>query len=182
MAGDARTVRWATAAATTILVVAAAALLLVELSGREANPAWPVTASDEAGSRPVEAGPVARSTVERAPPLVNPDRELVVLPGPPPVPVDVRARVAEEATEAVASVREEVLATCRPALSELDGPASFTLHLSFDAAGKEVARGASSDSPVPAALQTCVLLAAAGTLRVDNAGTPMSVQVRLELP
>lgn len=182
MAGDARIGRWATAAATAILAVAAAALLLVELSGPKADPASPVTASDEAGSRPVELPPVARSPVERAPPLAAPDRELVVLPGAAPVPVDVRARVAEEATAAVASVREEVLATCRPALSELDGTASLTLHLSFDAAGKEVARSASADPPVPPALQTCVLLAAAGTLRVGNAGSPMSVRVRLELP
>ncbi|MEY2669030.1 MAG: hypothetical protein RJA59_1668 [Pseudomonadota bacterium] len=82
----------------------------------------------------------------------------------------------------MARVREVVLATCPAAVSELAGPAVFTVHLSFDSSGKEVARSASTDSPVPGALQTCILLAEAGALRVDSSGEPVSARVRLEMP
>jgi hypothetical protein len=82
----------------------------------------------------------------------------------------------------VGRVREVVLATCPAAVSELDGPAVFTVHLSFDASGKEVARSASTDSPAPRALQTCFLLAEAGALRVDPPGVPVSTRVELVMP
>ena len=104
-----------------------------------------------------------------------------MLPGPPPVPVDVRERVGSQAVAEVALLREVVRRDCR---SHLGGgsPIELTVDLSFDAAGREAGRSIIGSGPLPAALRTCVLLANAGSLRVDPPGAPMGARVQMELP
>ena len=182
-AEGAKTKRWALAAAAAILAVAAAALFVLERGVGGPAVASGSTPADTSASRGPATGGASLPPIPPAGQAgAQPGQGIVVRPSPPPVATDVRARVQEQATAAMARVREAVLATCKPQVAALDRPAVFTVQLSFDPSGREVGRGATPDGPMPEGLETCVLVAEAGAVHVDAPGAPMSAFVRLEIP
>jgi hypothetical protein len=96
-------------------------------------------------------------------------------------PPEVVARVAAEAGLALEQARPDFVARCAPR----DGPsgAKLTFNVTFDASGREIARGISEDRRLRApALASCLRRLPIGSLRVSPPGANVGVRVSMNLP
>lgn len=156
------------------------------LAPRGLEPASPVaTAPAPAVDRPAPAGPSAAPAAAPAA-LAAADEPPAPQAAPPgrPTPAVV-ARVAEEASLALERAREDLRARCvpagRPAGSGL--PARFTFNITFDASGREIARGISEDRRArDPEVAGCLRRLPFGTLRVTAPGANVGVRVAMSLP
>jgi hypothetical protein len=117
---------------------------------------------------------------------------LAAPPAPPPAPAPSRpgpelvSRVAEEATRVLESARPELAARCVPAEGLADEGARLTFNVTFDASGREIARGISEDRRARAtgatAVASCLRKLPIGSLRVAPPGTNVAVRVAMSFP
>jgi hypothetical protein len=157
----------------------------------------PGAAADASRTSPVahQPGPVPRL----APPDAGSDRGAPALPPLPApsspsaagasaparrAPPEVVARVAAEAGLALERARHDFVARCVPRDGGADrGAAKLTFNVTFDASGREIARGISEDrrSRAPA-LASCLRRLPMGSLRVSPPGANVGVRVSMNLP
>lgn len=154
-----------------------------EVAGRPA-PAPPGLAA-ERPSRPAPAGLASAPASPPAPGrLPVPPAGLALTPQGRPTPALV-ARVAEEASRGLERAKEELVARCVP-VDRPAGPAAgarFTFNLTFDAAGREIARGISEDRRAPdPEVAGCLRRFPLGSLRVSAPGASVGVRVAMTLP
>ncbi len=175
--------RRAAAGAWAILALSAAALgalLFLERGG-------PATAAP-----PAAAGPVAPAPAPIAAPVAAPAG------GAPPAPIQItlaqrpdpagpvapalRAAVDRQAAAEVATLRGEALTSCREEVADLAGPATYQVHLAFDAAGREQVRSVIAGDGASPGLRACLLARRPGALRIEAPGRPMAAEVRVDFP
>jgi hypothetical protein len=179
-----------------IASLTALATLLAFAGGRwAADAAAPAGLQHPARTRPPPPAPDARQadTTWRAPasaeappapppaPAANP---LELTPQGRPTPALV-TRVTEEASRQLESARAELLARCVPATGLPGGRATarFTFNVTFDASGREIARGISEDRRAPAPeVAGCLRRLPLGTLRVTAPGANVGVRLAMNLP
>lgn len=97
---------------------------------------------------------------------------------------ELMARVAAEAGQSLDAVRAELVARCVPPdrAGELGG-ARFTFNVTFDASGREIARGIGEDRRFRAPeVASCLRRLPLGTLRVSAPGANVGVRLALKLP
>jgi len=95
------------------------------------------------------------------------------------------AQVTEAARLGLEAARADLVARCLPAGRAGPGapPVPFTFHVTFDAGGREIARGIGEDRRARAPeVAGCLRRLPLGTLRVDPPGTSVGVRVALSLP
>lgn len=147
----------------------------------------PAPASHPPASHPPEDGAAWRSPASgeqwlAPPPQAAAPVELAPQGRPTPALV---TRVAEEATRGLESARAEILARCVPsgALPGGQPSARFTFNVTFDASGREIARGISEDRRARAPeVAGCLRRLPLGTLRVTAPGANVGVRVAMNLP
>ncbi len=150
------------------------------LGGVTAAAATPAPPAPDWRPRAPDPGPASPSPAPALPVRVEPAG---VSPGGRPSPALV-ARVAEEAGQALEAARPELTARCvPPGRPPGQAAARFTLNVTFDASGREIARGLSEDrgarSPEVAG---CLRRLPLGALRVSAPGANVGVRLALSLP
>jgi hypothetical protein len=142
-----------------------------ELPAQPYRYAWrPPALAPYATPAPAAAAP------QRAAPLLTPQGR--------PTPQLV-ARVAEETTRKLEESRSELIERCVPAnrLVHGDPGARFTFNVTFDASGREIARGIGEDRRLRAPeVASCLRKIPVGSLRVSPPGTTVGVRVAMHLP
>jgi hypothetical protein len=89
------------------------------------------------------------------------------------------ARVAHEATRVLEAARSDLAARCAPSGA---GGAQFTFNVTFDANGREIARGISEDRRHRAPrVASCLRKLPIGSLRVTPPGANVGVRVAMQL-
>lgn len=94
------------------------------------------------------------------------------------------ARVAEEASLGLEAARPELVARCVPPGRPADQASSrFTFNVTFDADGREIARGISEDrSARSPEVASCLRRLPLGALRVSAPGANVGVRLAFSLP
>jgi hypothetical protein len=92
--------------------------------------------------------------------------------------------VAQQARRKLEEVRPELIERCVPEPRRGDpGGATFTFNVTFDAGGREIARGISEDRRYRAPeVASCLRRLPLGSLRVPPPGAIVGVRVALNLP
>lgn len=179
--------------ATLLALVGVLSAAVLFLAGRWSAapaggaPAPAPAASIAAGRRPATA-PAERAWTPRPPSAATAAEAAPVQPATTsPVratPEQVAQATAETAALLEAS-REELKRRCWPAAGLPGGPseALVTFNVTFDATGREIARGLTEDRRARApGLASCLQRLPLGTLRVSPSGANVGVRVALRLP
>jgi hypothetical protein len=153
---------------------------------READPARDLPAyggSRYAGRAPAppSAAPAAVGPAYPAPPRAA---SALVTPQGRPTPQLV-ARVTREVTRKLEESRSELIERCVPAsrLAHGETSAKFTFNVTFDASGREIARGINEDRHLRAPeVASCLRKLPIGSLRVSAPGATVGVRVAMHLP
>ena len=176
--------RRAAGPATAILLAAG-----LFLAGRWTAPEAPAEAPERAPSEPLaptEAPAQASApSAAPAPPPPAPERAAARLAERPSANPALVGQAAAEARVQLESVRPALLSRCWPAegLGQGRDKARLTFHLTFDAAGREVARGISEDRTAPAgAFARCLRTLPIGTLAIPAPGARVGVRVAMSFP
>jgi hypothetical protein len=165
---------------------ALAIAVVVFLAGRWTASEEPATAAErQASPRPAAAAPAPAADPAFPPPSGPPERAV-------PRPAErlaatpqVVGLAAEEARAQLESVRPQLVSQCWPAggLGRGREKARLTFHLTFDAAGREVARGISEDRGAPAgSFARCLRTLPIGALSIPAPGARVGVRVALNFP
>jgi hypothetical protein len=163
------------------------ALLLAFAAGRwTADPAPPAAQQEpvarqeapvETSAFPPRSPPVAtpRTALAKAPPVAAPPP----LAGPAP---EVVARVTEEVKVKIETLRPQILSRCSPA-GGMAGGARLTFNLTFDASGREIARGITGQRTAPGAeLARCLREMDGIELAIPAPGASVAVAVPVTFP
>jgi hypothetical protein len=177
-----------------LLAAAVVAAVLIFLIGRwTADPAPAPVARAPAVPEPASA-PVAREPlrpVAAAPVPPAPAQSVPAAPAPParaaPVPVtpELATRVKTEATEQLELLRPEIVAQCWPrgGLPKGRTTASVTFNITFDAQGREIARGIAEDRRAPAGeFARCLRQLPASALAIAPPGSNIGVSIPVSYP
>ena len=170
------------AAPSAALAIAAVAFLAGRWSATGEHAA---AAERQATPRPAAAAPATAAEPAYPPPSGAPERA-----APRPVAriaatPQVVGLAAEGARAQLESVRPQLLSQCWPAggLGRGREKARITFHLTFDAAGREVARGISEDRGAPAgSFARCLRTLPIGSLAIPAPGARVGVRVALNYP
>jgi hypothetical protein len=172
----------------SVVVIIAATGLLVWWSKSSPEP----TASAEA---PLASPPTPLAAP--APPPPPPVRAVVEVPAAPaprpteqptapsPAPREVMiATATKQANEKFEAVRPQLVQRCwvESHAAESGGQAGVDLEITFDASGKEIARGGAELKGSVPGVGSCVRDLEAGRLRIDPPGEPVTVLVKVALP
>jgi hypothetical protein len=154
-------------------------------------------------ARPAAASPrAARELPRYAAPAASPRIATpAVAPAPAPAPApaaaepaartgratpELVARVTEEATAALEQTRAQLVERCQAegGLTGRSRGARFTFNVTFDANGREIARGINEDRRfrAPPELSRCVRSLPPGSLRVTPPGANVGVRVAMMFP
>jgi hypothetical protein len=137
----------------------------------------PLLADDPAPVAPREAPASAAppaSAPAAAPSLLTPQGR--------PTPA-LMARVVAEATRSFEAARADLTARCVPEARRAAPGARFTFNVTFDASGREIARGIGEDRRLRAPeVASCLRALPLGAVRVSPPGAPVGVRVALTLP
>jgi hypothetical protein len=174
---------------------AAVALALAFAAGRWSTGDEPRPAAGDRGAAPLRAAPGRVSPVERTlaggiafapPPAPVVAAAVPAAPASPArgVPREIVARVAAEASLGLERARQDLVARCVPGNASAGGPgAKLTFNVTFDASGREIARGISEDRRHRAPeIASCLRRLPLGSLRVSAPGANVGVRVSMNLP
>jgi hypothetical protein len=191
--------------AAPFLALGAVAALLAYAAGRWASLDARATSHAPAPTEPYDAGPSrgdapsraasrpawrvpppapALAAVAPAAPVPQPQAPALLTPQGRPAPLLVQ-RVAAEVTRWLEQSRSELIERCVPANRLVHGEpgAAFTFNVTFDANGREIARGISEDRKLRAPeVASCLRKLPMGSLRVTAPGATVGVRVAMHLP
>jgi hypothetical protein len=177
-----------------LLAATVVAAVLIFLIGRwTAEPAPAPVARAPAVPEPQASAPVARDPMRPvAPAAVPPPAQSVpAAPAPPPraapapVTPELATRVKTEATEQLELLRPEIVAQCWPrgGLPKGRTTASVTFNITFDAQGREIARGITEDRRAPAGeFARCLRQLPATALAIAPPGSNVGVSIPVSYP
>lgn len=179
------------AAGALVLLAFAVGRRSAEPSG-QSRPAGPLAAerAPAAARRPIPLHPqgqlqgptAAVAATPSAPAAVVAPSPLTPLGRPTPALV---ARVSEEARAVLEAARSEFTGRCIPGgrLPGGQAGATFTFNVTFDASGREIARGIGEDRRYRAPeVARCLRALPIGSLRVSPPGASVGVRVAMNLP
>lgn len=180
---------------TQLLVsaLAVAATLIAFALGRWAGDRQVAARPPSAGHADPAApdGAAAGSWAPVAPRAAAPSPAPAVAPAPAAAPSEERraraetvARATEELSRSLEAARAGLAERCVPEARRAGGPpARVTFNITFDAAGREIARGISDDRRAPAPeVARCLRKLPMGALRVSAPGASVGVRVAMTLP
>jgi hypothetical protein len=191
--------------AAPFLALGAVAALLAYAAGRWSSPDARPTSQQRSRAEPYDAKPSRDDVPPRAgryawrdPSLqpapapaalgpaapAPPPRSALLTPQGRPTPQLVE-RVAAEVTRKLEESRSELIERCVPASRLVHGApgASFTFNVTFDANGREIARGIGEDRRARAPeVASCLRKLPLGSLRVAAPGATVGVRVAMHLP
>lgn len=185
-------------AALALAAAGAVALLAFAVGRRSAEPSAPQRAERPAAAerapapsgRPLPIRPQGQLPGPTATAAAMPSAPVAVeAPSSPapqgrPTPALV-ARVSEEARAVLEAARPELAGRCIPGGRLPDGKAgaTFTFNVTFDASGREIARGIGEDRRYRAPeVARCLRSLPIGSLRVTPPGANVGVRVAMNLP
>jgi hypothetical protein len=189
--------------AAPFLALGAVAALLAYAAGRWSSLDAGATAPEPARAAPPAGAPSRGEIASRRyawrPPAAAPSPAPALIPAYPapasgpsalvtpqgrPTPQLVE-RVAAEVTRKLEESRSELIERCVPArrLVHGDPGARFTFNVTFDASGREIARGIGEDRRLRAPeVASCLRKLPIGSLRVSAPGATVGVRVAMHLP
>lgn len=106
-------------------------------------------------------------------------------PAMPAAPPDAVKKATEEATAQLEAYRSSIVSECWPSGGLPGGAksAKVTLHVTFDAQGREIARGISEDRRAPSgAFGTCLRKLSGTTLSLPPPGRTVAVSIPVSYP
>jgi hypothetical protein len=140
---------------------------------RQATP-WYASGRFTSGAAESARGAPEAQATPPAPPAAAPQ----AAPAGRPTP-ELVARVAHEASRVLEAARPDLAARCAPSGA---GGAQFTFNVTFDANGREIARGISEDRRHRAPkVASCLRRLPLGALRVTPPGANVGVRVAMKL-
>lgn len=177
---------------TQLLVsaIAVAATLIAFAVGRWAGDRQ-VTDRPPSADHPSPAAPDGAAAGSWTPGAAVPSPAPSVAPAPAAAPSEERraragaaARAAEELSRNLEAARAGFAERCVPEARRAGGPpARVTFNITFDASGREIARGISDDRRAPAPeVARCLRKLPMGALRVSAPGANVGVRVAMTLP
>jgi hypothetical protein len=177
------------------LALGGASLVVAFLVGRftaETEPAVTTPAPAAAKQQPSDPWAAAPMQAVPAPPVAAPAPAAAASPAPAPVPAqpvvltpEIANRVNREAKVKLEALREQVVATCWPSGGAAKGlkRASVTYNLTFDAQGREIARGIAEDRRAPAGeFGKCLRQLERNPITVSPPGTNVGLSVAMSYP
>lgn len=186
--------RWPRRAAVGLLVAGAVALAYVagrDADGPPAREARPVpiaapAADPAAWPEPSPSTPPLRTSAAALPdPHAAPTAPPAVAPAAPKARAapEVVARVREDLGRRLEAARPELAERCVPERRRGGPPARVTFNVTYDASGREIARGISEDRRAPAPeVAACLRELPIGSLAVPAPGAVVGVRALLTLP
>ena len=172
-----------------------AALAIAWATAREPTPGAPLTQAP-AALQPPRSHDDERSLLEPSPPAVTPPAQAVPAPAPTrarshatparsPVTPSAVERVTGEARRQLESYKDLILSRCWPTAGLPGGRSSarLTLNVTFDAGGREIARGIVEDPRARAGpFARCLQSLPGTTLSVSAPGATVAIAMLLSYP